>query len=178
MPGLSSPTQVSERRTGLPGCKDSQLMRICYLCLTGSNYGTGHTSLSDCHHCSAVVSVPGERSIMPSARGIIRREGVMNSLPQLPASHAVNKDQRLLTCPDCTVEFPAEPCHLPVKSLYAVMPPSQVKINLSHICSAMNSGLSDALKSVLKNSYFCRPEDRLQEKRHPVNHRASGHTDK
>jgi hypothetical protein len=58
------------------------------------------------------------------------------------------------------------------------MPPPQVKINLSHLCSAMISGLSDALKSDLKNSYFCRPEDRLHENRHPVNLRDRGHTDK
>ena len=98
---------------------------------------------------------------MPAARGVIGRQRGMNRFPQFSASYSVDEDHTGFTCPDCTVEFTAEPCHLPVKRLDAAMPPAQVKINLSHLFSDLVTGLLHELKSDLKNSYFCRPEDRL-----------------
>ena len=77
----------------------------------------------------------------------------------------MDKDHLLLSCPDGTVEFTAEPCHLPVERLDAAMPPVQVKINLSHLFSDLVTGLLHALKSDLKNSYFCRPEHQVEENR-------------
>jgi hypothetical protein len=89
----------------------------------------------------------------------------MNRFSQFPAANAVDKDHSSLTSPYCAVEFTAEPCHLPVERLDAAMPPAQVKINLSHLFSDLVTGLLHELKSVLKNSYFCRPEHQVEENR-------------